>query len=157
MYERIGDASAYNLVRLHFDALEVVIRASGGAIVKTIGDAIMATFVEPVSGIRAAMQMAERLEDFNRTSSSDLVLKMGLHRGHAIAVSSNESIDYFGQTVNIAARIQAMAGAGQICLSEDVYVATGVADLLAGVSVEREAGIMKGVTEAIPVYRVATR
>ena len=157
MYERIGDASAYNLVRLHFDALEVVIREHDGAIVKTIGDAIMATFVEPASGVRAAMRMAARLEDFNRTSSSDLVLKMGLHRGHSIAVTSNGSVDYFGQTVNIAARVQAMAGAGQICLTEDVYDVAGVPDLLDGSSVEREAGIMKGVAEEIPVYRVALK
>ena len=155
MYERIGDASAYNLVRLHFDALEVVIREHGGAIVKTIGDAIMATFVEPGAGVRAAMQMSDRLREFNRSSSADLSLKMGLHRGHAIAVTSNESVDYFGQTVNIAARIQAMAGASELCLSEDIYRGEGVAGLLDGASVEPEAGIMKGVTDEIALYRVA--
>lgn len=99
MYERIGDASAYNLVRLHFDALEVAIREHGGAIVKTIGDAIMATFIQPAAGVAAALEMSRRLEAFNRTGSTDLVLKMGVHRGHAIAVSSNDSVDYFGQTV----------------------------------------------------------
>ena len=155
MYERIGDASAYNLVRLHFDALEVVIRELGGAIVKTIGDAIMATFVDPASGVRAAKRMAERLDEFNRTSSSDLVLKMGLHRGHAIAVSSNETLDYFGQTVNIAARIQALAGPGELCLSDAIYRAEGVPDVLSGIALTREARTMKGVDEPIPVYRVA--
>ncbi|MGD8486030.1 MAG: adenylate/guanylate cyclase domain-containing protein, partial [Chloroflexota bacterium] len=154
MYEHLGDASAYNLVRLHFDALEVVIREHGGAIVKTIGDAIMATFVEPSSGVRAAMKMRERLEDFNRTSSSDLVLKMGLHRGHAIAVASNDTVDYFGQTVNIAARIQATADAGQVCISQDVFEAPGVADVLANASVERERPRLKGLAESVTIYRV---
>ena len=155
MYDRIGDASAYNLVRLHFDALEVAIRENEGAIVKTIGDAIMATFPEPAAGVRAALAMPQRLEDFNRSSSAHLVLKMGLHRGHAIAVSSNEAVDYFGQTVNIAARIQAMADAGQVCLSDAVFESPGVAQLLEGWSVEHEAGVMKGVDEEIPVYRLS--
>ncbi len=79
---------------------------------------------------------------------------MGLHRGHAIAVTSNDSVDYFGQTVNIAARIQAMADAGQVCISEDVYGAAGVADLLTAVSVERDVPLMKGVAEEIPVHRL---
>ena len=108
MYDRIGDATAYDLVRRHFDALERVIAEHGGAIVKTIGDAIMATFVDPGSAVRAATRMVARLADFNRASSTDLRLKMGLHRGHAIAISSNESVDYFGQSVNIAARIGAV-------------------------------------------------
>jgi class 3 adenylate cyclase len=96
MYERIGDATAYNLVRLHFDALEAAIRDCSGAIVKTIGDAIMATFVSAADGVQAAMRMPERLDEFNRTSSTDLVLKMGLHRGDAIAITSSDSVDYFG-------------------------------------------------------------
>jgi class 3 adenylate cyclase len=98
--------------------------------------------------------MAERLETFNRTSDSDLVLKMGLHRGHAIAVSSNETLDYFGQTVNIAARIQALAGPGELCLSDAIYRAEGVSDVLSGMAMTRESRTMKGVDEPIPIYRV---
>jgi class 3 adenylate cyclase len=154
MYERIGDASAYHLVRLHFDALEVVIREHGGAIVKTIGDAIMATFVKPAAGLEAALRMADRLNEFSRSAPSELVLKMGLHRGHAIAVTSNDVVDYFGQTVNIAARIQGLAAAGQVCLSEDVYRAQGVADLLEPLSVARDVSLIKGVAGEVPLYRV---
>ncbi len=109
MYDLVGDATAYNLVRRHFDALETVIATHGGAIVKTIGDAIMATFTDAASSVRAAIGMNDRLDEFDRTASADLVIKVGLHRGHAIAVTSNEQIDYFGQTVNIAARIQGLA------------------------------------------------
>ena len=72
-------------------------------------------------------------------------------------MTSNGSVDYFGQTVNIAARVQAIAGPGQICLSEDVYEAPGVPDLLVAFPAEREAGIMKGVDEEIPVYRITLK
>ena len=155
MYDLIGDATAYNLVRLHFDALEAVISGYGGAIVKTIGDAIMATFVDPASGVQAAIAMCERMEEFNRSASADLVLKVGMHRGHAIAVTSNDQMDYFGQTVNIAARIQGLAHAREVCLSEDVYRADGVETVLAGRPIEREASTMKGVAEEIAVYRMS--
>lgn len=154
MYERIGDATAYDLVRRHFDALGIAIAANGGAIVKTMGDAVMATFAEPASGVRAAFAMAERLGDLVRASPAALELKVGLHRGHALAVTANESVDYFGQTVNIAARIQALAAAGQLCLSQDVFDAAGVHELLAARAVQRDTGILKGVTEEIPIYRV---
>ena len=157
MYDRIGDGTAYNLVRQHFDALEVTVRDQAGAIVKTIGDAVMATFVRPADGVRAALAMFDRLEAFNRSTSANLVLKVGLHRGHAIAVTSNEQVDYFGQTVNIAARVQGLAGPGEVCLSEDVLRDPDVQRALAGRDVERAPGLMKGVAAEIPVYRVTVR
>lgn len=157
MYDTIGDATAYDLVRRHFDALGAVIDEHRGAIVKTIGDAIMATFVDPADGVRAAIAMSERMTSFERGSAVDLELKIGLHRGHAIAVTSNDRLDYFGQTVNIAARIGARADAREICLSEDVYVAPGVDAVLRGRPSEREGALMKGVAEEIVVYRLSMR
>ena len=49
------------------------------------------------------------------------MLKIGIHSGAAIAVTSNEQLDYFGQTANIASRVQSLADAGEICLSQNVY------------------------------------
>ncbi len=154
MYDRIGDATAYNLVRLHFDTLEDAVREAGGAVVKTVGDAVMATFTEPADGLRAAIAMVARLEAHNRSASTALGLRVGLHRGPAISVTLNDQVDYFGQTVNIAARVEGLASAGEVALSEEVFRDPAVAAMLEGRPVERVKGLMKGVQDEIPVYRL---
>jgi class 3 adenylate cyclase len=73
------------------------------------GDAVMAAFERPQDAVRAAIEMIEELSRFNETSSRPLGLKIGVHRGRAIAVRLNDRIDYFGQDVNIAARVQVSA------------------------------------------------
>ncbi len=159
MYDTVGDVNAYDLVRRHFDALVLAVVENSGAVVKTIGDAIMATFVSPADAVRAGIEMLSVLADFNATASADLAIKIGVHRGRSIAVTLNDRIDYFGQDVNIASRIQQLAGAGEIVLSSDVFRSPEVGQLLEDLSVTEEEGIMKGVGEMIPVYRVqgATR
>lgn len=62
--------------------------------------------------------MIEELSRFNQTASRPLGLKVGVHRGRAIAVRFNDRIDYFGQDVNIAARVQGLAGVNEVCLTE---------------------------------------
>lgn len=154
MYDRIGDASAYDLVRRHFDALVRAVADNAGSVTKTIGDAVMATFVNPVDAVRAALDMHGAITDFNRTITPDLVIKVGIHRGRSIAVTLNDRIDFFGQDVNIAARVQKLADAGEIVLTADVYRDPDVANLLTPFDPAQAEGVMKGVTEKIPVYRV---
>lgn len=156
MYDTVGDVNAYDLVRRHFDALVQAVSQNSGAVIKTIGDAVRATFVSPADGVRAALDMQSALAEFNKAVSAELALKIGMHRGRSIAVTLNDRIDYFGQTVNIAARVQQLAGAGDMVLSSEVYRQPEVADLLAGFDVTEESGIMKGVEEKIPVFRVRT-
>ena len=153
LYDRIGDPNAYALVRRHFDALGEVIAFNRGAIVKTVGDAIHASFPDPVDAIRAALEMIGALDEFNRSTSEQLLLKIGLHKGQSLAVMLNDRIDYFGQAVNIAARVQHMAGAREIYLSQELYDHPGVSDLLSDHEVTSEEGIMKGVSEKLLVYR----
>jgi len=154
MYDLIGDATAYNLVRQHFDLLEVAIREHGGALVKTIGDAVMATFVDPADAVRAALDMIDRIDAAVGRDSVSLVVKVGIHRGRAIAVTSNDRLDYFGQTVNIAGRVQSLAAGNEILVSDAVFRAAGVADILAGRRIEEAPAVMKGVAENIRVHRV---
>ena len=154
MYDTVGDVNAYDLVRRHFDALVQVVARNSGAVVKTIGDAIMATFVTPADAVRAGVEMLAVLAEFNLNASADLVIKIGIHRGRSIAVTLNDRIDYFGQDVNIASRIQQLAGAGEIVISGEVYRSPNVVELLERFTVTEEEGIMKGVGEMIPVFRV---
>ena len=105
LYERVGDLAAYDLVRAHFRILNEIVAAQSGAVVKTIGDAVMATFPTPDRAMAAALKMREALKDLK----DELLLKIGIHEGPCLAVSLNDRQDYFGRTVNIASRVQGLA------------------------------------------------
>jgi class 3 adenylate cyclase len=154
MYEQIGDAKAYFLVRQHFEALSRVIRDRNGAIVKTIGDAVMAVFDNPVEATSAALEMIDALNEFNHTITQELILKVGIHRGHSLAVTVNEHIDYFGQSVNVAARVQALADANEVYMTADVYNSSGVSDALEAHHVVLDEVLVKGVSEKLHVYKI---
>ena len=86
-----------------------------GAVVKTIGDAIMAAFVTPPDAVSAALKMRSEIERLNEARAArDFVLKIGIHRGPSIAVTLNDRLDYFGQTVNIASRVQGLASSRSV-------------------------------------------
>jgi class 3 adenylate cyclase len=156
MYERVGDATAYDLVRLHFRALEGATREQGGVIVKTIGDAIMARFLEPTQAVHTALHMQERIGALARDGGADLVLRIGIHRGPAIAVVNRDRVDYFGQTVNTASRIQAAAAPGEIVISDDVFRGLGVAELLTGYAIVAQRQQLRGVSREMLLHRVTS-
>jgi class 3 adenylate cyclase len=158
LYERLGDLNAYALVRQHFALLDAVAHRHAGAIVKTIGDAVMAAFSRPLDAVAAALQIVEEIGQFNRERDQpSIILKMGAHCGPSIAVTLNENLDYFGQTVNIAARVQSVADAGELCLTEALYTAPGVRQLLASHDVEEFDAPLRGVEGDARVYRVVGR
>ena len=158
LYDRIGDLRAFTLVRQHFDSLGKVILGHGGAIVKTIGDAIMASFLSPFDAAGAALAMLEEIERFNgNLGRRELVLKMGIHRGASIAVTMNDRLDYFGQMVNVASRVQGIADADQICLTEEAFSAEGVREVFREQTVSQESSMIKGVQGEVVVYRVQPR
>jgi class 3 adenylate cyclase len=155
MYERLGDLNAYALVREHFALLGATVQEHSGAIVKTIGDAVMAVFSRPTDAVSAALHILGGIERYNSEHGEpSIILKIGAHCGPSIAVTLNENLDYFGQTVNVAARVQALAGAGEICLSEALYSAPGVRQLLAGHKVVAFDAPLRGVEGNACVYRV---
>ena len=142
LYERIGDAAAYHLVRDHFAFLAEQVRENEGAIVKTIGDAVMAAFADPAAAVKAALAIQDHVAHFNaehggEAGRGDIVIKLGLHKGPCIAVTLNERLDYFGGTVNMAARLQGRSEGGDIVLSEALMAEPEVKALLAGTSIER--------------------
>ncbi len=148
LYERVGDARAYNMVREHFALLASIVRDHDGAVVKTIGDAVMASFGDPAQAVRAALAMQKAI------SAHDLVLKLGIHAGPSVMVTLNDRLDYFGSTVNMAARLQGQAKGGDIVLSRAVADDPAVRLLLAGVPLHRESVALKGFAERIPFARL---
>lgn len=115
LYERVGDLVAYDLVREHFRILNEIVASEAGAVVKTIGDAVMATFPTPDHALAAALRMREAMRGLNeQRGHEDLLLKIGIHEGPCLAVVLNDRQDYFGQTVNIASRVQGLAASRSI-------------------------------------------
>lgn len=158
LYERVGDLVAYDMVRAHFQVLNAVVASEAGAVVKTIGDAVMATFSTPSRAMAAALGMREAMRLLNAQSSGreDLVLKIGLHEGPCLAVSLNDRLDYFGQAVNIAARVQGLATSSSIFATEPVVDYPGVADLLrgAGLTPQAQSHQLRGIANALTVFEI---
>ena len=156
LYERIGDLNAYIQVQRHFQHLLDVTVRHNGAVTKTIGDAVMAAFSTSADAVQAAIEMREAVDQLNRDRAQrDFILKIGVHRGASIAVTLNERLDYFGQTVNIAARVQNLADGDEICITEEVYGAAGVAEIVAPFPMAKSETELKGVSKAMSVYRLA--
>jgi class 3 adenylate cyclase len=99
--------------------------------------------------------MLSEIEAFNRNITDKLVLKIGIHTGHSIVVTLNDRLDYFGQTVNIASRVQGLADAGEIYISEDVYTFPGVQESLTHCRIASEQVAVKGVSEKLQVYKIS--
>jgi class 3 adenylate cyclase len=156
LYERVGDMKAFDLVRRHFGLLRDCIARNGGALVKTIGDAVMASFHEPLGALRAMLDMRQEIARFNEAAGETLLtLKMGAHAGTCLAVTLNGRLDYFGQAVNIAARIQRLAAPGEICISDALHRLSGAAPLLAACEVEAQAARLEGLEGEIRLHRIA--
>jgi class 3 adenylate cyclase len=158
LYDRIGDMKAFDLVRLHFGYLRDSISRNAGALVKTIGDAVMASFHDPLDALRAALDMHEQIAHFNAESGDDLIgLKVGVHVGTCLAVTLNGRLDYFGQAVNLAARVQALSDGNEIYLSDEMLTIPGVEELLAPFATEARSVQLKGVQGHVLVHRVRPR
>ena len=157
LYERVGDLAAYDMVQDHFGVLNEVVARESGAVVKTIGDAVMASFPTPDRGMSAVLGMREAMKQLNRRrASEDLVLKIGIHEGPCLAVQLNDRLDYFGQTVNIAARVQGLASASSIYATEPVVRDAATARVLAaaGVSPVAQQHTLRGISETLTVYEI---
>ena len=110
LYERVGDLVPSTWSARISRCCSEIVAAEAGAVVKTIGDAVMATFPTPDRAVAAAIRMREAMRELNAKSGrEDLLLKIGVHEGPCIAVTMNDRQDYFGQTVNIASRVQGLA------------------------------------------------
>jgi class 3 adenylate cyclase len=155
LYDRIGDMKAFNLVRQHFGVLRDVITANEGALVKTIGDAVMASFTEPSKAVRAARDMLARIAEYNAAAGEEIiVLKIGAHCGPSLAVTLNDHLDYFGQTVNLAARVQGLAEANEIWLTDDLYRQAGLSSDLKDFDVDQLSVRVKGIDRDVLVHRL---
>ena len=157
LYERVGDLAAFDLVRAHFKVLNEIVAAEAGAIVKTIGDAVMATFPTPDRAVAAALRMREAMRHLgNGGNDKDLLLKIGIHEGPCLAVVLNDRQDYFGQTVNIAARVQALADSRSILATGSVVTHPQASSLLetSGLRAVPQSRVLRGIADQLAVYEI---
>jgi class 3 adenylate cyclase len=158
LYQRIGDLNAFQLVQQHFDLLRETTVRHGGAIVKTIGDAVMAAYPDAARAVGAALDMLGAIGRFNADQPDrSMSLKIGIHHGAAIAVTLNEELDYFGQTVNIASRVQEMADAAEIWVTDAVWRYPGVPELVEAYPTEQRTATFRGIAQPMSVVRIGAR
>jgi class 3 adenylate cyclase len=144
MYGETGDARAFRLVHDHFEVLREVIVLNRGAIVKTVGDAVMAVFVDPRDAVTAALRFGSAV--------APLRLRVGMHRGPCIAVRANDHLDYFGATVNLASRVGHAAQPGEVLVTAAIADDARVAEILpAG---ERGTLTLRGIADPVEVVRI---
>jgi class 3 adenylate cyclase len=157
LYERVGDLAAFDLVRAHFHALLEIISSEKGAVVKTIGDAVMATFIRPEHALAAALRMRAAMTALNfQRGTEDLIVKIGIHEGPCLAVMLNERQDYFGQTVNIAARVQSLSTSQEIHITGPIIDSPAVAMILEKEAIKpiQKHAALRGIADKIVVYEI---
>jgi class 3 adenylate cyclase len=159
LYREIGDAPAFGCVMNHFDVLREAISEEEGAMVKTIGDAVMAVFRRPAGALRAFLA-AQQVLASPIDGKRPLLLKVGIHTGPCIAVTLNGRLDYFGCTVNLAARLEGLSSGGDVVISSAVHADPEVAEMIYGAEAELTASrfekMLKGFDEEqFELWRVA--
>lgn len=117
MYTKGGDEEAISRVMNHFEVLRKIIREERGSVVKTIGDAIMAVFRQPDGAVRAYRKAQEYFNSAEK--ANEIKIKGGLHCGNCYAVTLNNRIDFFGNTVNFAARLVEKANSDELVISDE--------------------------------------
>ena len=157
LYSTTGDAAAFKVVQDHFDVVIPLIEKHHGTLVKTIGDAVMAVFADDMDGLRACLALQPAFEAFRQSHADGLRtdIKLGFYSGPCFALTANKVLDYFGQTVNIAARLQAQAHSGELVIESlfaDQAIAEGV--LQPAQVRERFTAELKGVDRTFEMARI---
>jgi class 3 adenylate cyclase len=151
--DRVGDLVAFDLVNEHFWLLQEVIVSERGAIV----DAVMATFETPDRAIAAAIRMREAMSNLGaERQHQNLVLKIGIHEGPCLAVNVNDQEDYFGQTVNVASRVQGLTDSRSIVATGKVVENAQTLALLsiAHLKPALRRTALRGIADEVSVYDI---
>jgi adenylate cyclase len=119
LYEKLGNAQALVAVGRCIDLVRAVAEGRGGRIVKTIGDEAMTVFRSLDDAVEAAAEAQAKLAELEPISGIRLQMRMGFEYGPAIEADG----DFYGDSVNVAARMVGLAKAGQVITSSDTVAA----------------------------------
>lgn len=161
MYSELGDAKAFALVRDHFIILFDVIKKFGGVPVKTIGDAIMGVFMNSKKAVDASIEAQKELHEHykNNPEIEKIEVKIGIHAGPALVVTLNNRLDYFGTSVNMAARIQNAAQPNEVVISEELFNNHEIQKSIAAITnkVQRQRITFKGIKKESTIYHIKVK
>jgi class 3 adenylate cyclase len=142
MYAREGDPRAFGWVREHFDVLFDAADRNRGVTIKTIGDAVMCSFLSPIDALQAAVDMHDGILALNTrlglNKQATLSIRLGIHAGPCITVTLNDTLDYFGATVNIASRVSHLSRGDDVILTPEIVQDTKVMPLLPKIGALRD-------------------
>jgi class 3 adenylate cyclase len=152
MYSELGDAKAFKMVREHFVSVFRIIQENEGVVVKTIGDSVMAAFP---SSFHAFVGSKDLQEFFHSGDRKDVLIRTTIHTGPCLAVNLNSNVDYFGNTVNLAAKIQKAAKSGEIVFTDSVFRDPKIREFLIerGEKLVRSPFFQDWSGSKIPIYR----
>ncbi len=160
LYDRQGDAHAFTLVQDHFDIMTEHIREHSGAVIKTIGDAVMAVYTQGKEAVSSAIDMLKAFNDWNTSHPPEqqIIIKLGIHQGPSIVINLNNTLDYFGATVNKAARVEGTCLGNDIVLSKPLFSDPAVHNFLKKakdrIIISRFEKKLKGITGIKTFYRI---
>jgi class 3 adenylate cyclase/pSer/pThr/pTyr-binding forkhead associated (FHA) protein len=122
-FERYGDAAGLLMVSTCNDAISEIVREHGGKVIKTIGDAVMASFEDCTEAVTAAIKMQEKIySDSQLKPEQDRVsIRIGMNYGLGIVKPD----DVFGDVVNVASRVESVGAPEQIVISDTVHEKVG--------------------------------
>lgn len=154
LWERSPDCMSTSLLR-HDELVLDAVESHGGVLLKHRGegDSTFSVFAKASAAVAAAMAAQRALAGEAWDSRTPISVRMGVHTGEAI----ERGHDYYGQTVNRAARVRAVATGGQVLLSETTARLTG-ADLPDGtelVFLRRE--VLRGIEQPEPIHELVDR
>lgn len=143
-----GDYAAQDVVRIHNAVVRSALAAHDGREVKHTGDGIMASFTSAANAVRATIEVQRALLDHKaRKGSLGVNVRIGLNAGEAV----QEEDDFFGTTVQLAARVCDKAGSGEIFVTENVRALAKGQGIVFSDAGQYE---MKGVPQPMMLYRV---
>jgi adenylate cyclase len=158
LYGKVGQARAFRLVQDHFVLLFAEVVKHRGAVVKTIGDAVMATFPTGGDAVAGALAMQRAIRQLDTGGAVDpaRLLKIGIHEGPCIAVTANGRLDYFGTTINTASRVEHECRGGQIVMTAEVHEDPTVPERLRVERLEPEPldTHLRGIADPVRLYRL---
>ncbi len=111
------ESLALRLLKKHREIVRPVFKRYGGREIKTIGDAFLVEFDSAIDATRCAVDVQRVLREYNDKNHHKLQVRIGIHIGDVV----HQEGDVYGDAVNIASRIEPLADAGSICISEQVY------------------------------------
>src|SRR3989344_8941315 len=139
----------HKMLELHEELIAPIFKRFRGKIVKTIGDAFMVTFPSPTDAVLCGIEIQKVLANHNESAEDGdrLEVRVAINSGE-VTVKNN---DVFGEAVNIAARLEGIADAGDIYFTESVYLAMNKSEIPTAEVGYRH---FKGIPEDIKVYKV---